>query len=51
MHSRVYECLLDRAFAAYELAGDDRAAGPRREAETRIEALMAFHEGTDRHAP
>ncbi len=46
-----YEKLLDKAFAAYELAVDDRSPGLRREAETRIEALIAFHEGSKTHAP
>ena len=43
--AEVYERLLDRAFSAYELASEDRAAGLRREADTRIEALLAQHRG------
>lgn len=44
-----YENLLENAFASYELAGEARAAGPRREAETRIAALIAFHERSGHH--
>jgi tetratricopeptide (TPR) repeat protein len=41
-----YEQLIDRAFAAYELAGDGgRIVGQRREANARIQALLAYHQG------
>ncbi len=37
-----YQSLIDSAFSAYELAAEDRR-GVRREADTRIEALLAYH--------
>ena len=37
-----YESLIDSAFSAYELAAEDRG-GVRREADTRIEALLGYH--------
>ena len=43
--ANAYERLIDRAFSAYELAGEDRAAALRWEADTRIEALLAQHQG------
>jgi tetratricopeptide (TPR) repeat protein len=46
-----YESLLDQAFSAYELAAEDRRPGLRREARTRIEALLADHEGMQARAP
>ncbi len=45
-----YESLLDQAFSAYELAGEERKPGPRREALMKIEALLAVHQGTFGHA-
>ncbi len=45
-----YETLLDQAFSAYELAGEERKPGPRREAQMKIEALLAVHQGTFGHA-
>ena len=41
-----YETLLDQAFSAYELAGEERKPGPRREAQMKIEALLAVHQQT-----
>lgn len=46
-----YEQFLDRAFAAYELAGEQRKPALRHEAKTKIDALLAFHQGTLAHAP
>jgi tetratricopeptide (TPR) repeat protein len=46
-----YDVLLDQAFAAYELAGEDHKSALRREARTRIAALLAYHEGVQGHAP
>jgi len=46
-----YDALLDQAFSAYELAGEDHKSTLRREARTRIEALLAFHEEVRDHAP
>ena len=45
-----YEALLDHAFAAYELAGEQRRPALRRQAETKIEALLATHHGNLLHA-
>ena len=45
-----YEGFLDHAFSAYELAGEERKAGPRREAQLKIEALLAVHGGAFGHA-
>ena len=46
-----YDALVDQAFSAYELAGEDHKPGLRREARTRIEALLAYHEEVLGHAP
>ena len=46
-----YEQHVDRAFAAYELAGDERKAETRAEAVSKIEALLAYHEGIRVYAP
>ena len=43
--------LIDQAFSAYELAGEDHKSALRREARTRIAALLAYHEGVQGHAP
>ena len=40
-----YERSLERAFSAYELASEARKPLLRREAESKIEALLAYHEG------
>ena len=40
-----YDQLLSRAFASYELAAEERSPVLRREATTKIEALLAHHEG------
>ncbi len=40
-----YEEHIDRALAAYELAAEDRRSGLRKQARTRIEALLAYHQG------
>ncbi len=40
-----YDSFLGNAFASYELAKDDRTASLRREAATKIEALLAYHDG------
>ncbi len=45
-----YETLLDQAFSAYELAGEERKPGPRREAQMKIEALLAVHQENFGHA-
>ncbi len=45
-----YDALLDQAFSAYELAGEDRKSALRREARTRIDALLAYHEEVRNHA-
>lgn len=45
-----YDSLLDQAFSAYELAGEDHKPALRREARTRIEALLAVHEEVKGHA-
>jgi hypothetical protein len=46
-----YEQWLDRAFSAYELAGEERVPAVRREAQKKIEALLAYHEGIRGHVP
>lgn len=46
-----YDVLVDQAFSAYELAGEDHKPSLRHEARTRIEALLASHEEVTRHAP
>jgi tetratricopeptide (TPR) repeat protein len=46
-----YDALLDQAFAAYELAGEDHKSALRREARTRIDALLAYHHRVSGHAP
>jgi hypothetical protein len=46
-----YEALVDQAFSAYELAGEDRRPALRREARSRIEALLAYHEGAAARVP
>jgi hypothetical protein len=46
-----YEHLVDRALAAYELAGDERESGSRAEATSKIRALMAYHQGVRAYAP
>lgn len=46
-----YDALLDQAFSAYELAGEDHKASLRREARTRIQTLLAYHEEVRAHAP
>ncbi len=43
--SERYEAFLDRAFAAYELAGDEPRGAARTEAESKIETLLAQHDG------
>lgn len=40
-----YDAFLDRAFAAYELAGEQRRPALRAEAHEKIEALLAVHQG------
>lgn len=40
-----YESLIDQAFAAYELAGEQRQPTLRQQAETKIAALLAYHQG------
>ena len=44
-----YDALLDRAFSAYELAGVQRRPEAKLEADRKIEALLAAHEGVRRH--
>jgi tetratricopeptide (TPR) repeat protein len=46
-----YDALLDQAFSAYELASEDHKAALRREARTRIDSLLAYHEEVRAHAP
>ena len=46
-----YESLVDQAFSAYELAAEDRRPALRREARTRIDALLAYHEGAAARVP
>jgi hypothetical protein len=45
-----YDALLDQAFSAYELASEDHKAALRREARTRIDTLLAYHEEVRAHA-
>ena len=40
-----YDVLLEQAFSSYELAMDERKPAMRREARTKIEALLAYHDG------
>lgn len=44
-----YETFLDRAFSAYELAGEQRRPVLRAEASKKIEALLAAHRGVRGH--
>lgn len=44
-----YDALLDRAFSAYELAGEQRRPTERVEASKKIEALLAAHRGALTH--
>ena len=46
-----YEVLLDQALSSYELAGEERKPASRREARMKIEALLAYHQGTVAYAP
>ncbi len=46
-----YDSLLDQAFSAYELAGEDHKSALRREARTRIDALLAAHQRVSGHVP
>jgi len=46
-----YESLVDQAFSAYELAAADRRPALRREARSRIDALLAYHEGAAARVP
>ena len=46
-----YEAFLDHAFAAYELAGEEPRGSAREEADSKIETLLAQHEGVRAHAP
>jgi tetratricopeptide (TPR) repeat protein len=46
-----YESFVDQAFSAYELAAEDRRPALRREARSRIEALLAYHEGAAARVP
>jgi len=46
-----YEAFVDQAFSAYELAAEDRRPALRREARSRIEALLAYHEGATARVP
>jgi hypothetical protein len=46
-----YESLVDQAFSAYELAAEDRRPALRREARSRIETLLAYHEGAAARVP
>jgi len=40
-----YERALERAFSAFELASETREPGLKREAESKIKSLLAYHEG------
>jgi tetratricopeptide (TPR) repeat protein len=44
-----YDALLEQAFAAYEQAMDERRPSFRREAATKIESLLAYHDGVRSH--
>jgi hypothetical protein len=46
-----YERQLELAFSAYELARESRKPPVKREAETKIQALLAVHEGVRRDLP
>jgi len=46
-----YESFVDQAFSAYELAAEDRRPTLRREAHSRIESLLAYHEGATARVP
>lgn len=46
-----YERQLELAFSAYELASESRKPPVKREAETKIQALLAVHEGVRRDLP
>ncbi len=46
-----YDALLDQAFSAYELAGEAYQPAMRREARTRIDSLLSYHEEVRAHAP
>jgi hypothetical protein len=46
-----YESFLDHAFAAYELAGDEPRGAVRDEAESKIETLLAQHDGIRADVP
>ncbi len=46
-----YDGNLERAFAAYELAGEERRPVLRKEAEKKIEALLAYHQGVSVDVP
>jgi tetratricopeptide (TPR) repeat protein len=46
-----YESLVDQAFSAYELAAEDRRPTLRREARSRIDALLAYQEGAAARVP
>ncbi len=46
-----YDALLEQAFSAYELAGEDHKPAMRREARTRIDSLLSYHEEVTSHAP
>jgi len=46
-----YESLVDQAFSAYELAAEDRRPALRREARSRIDALLAYQEGAASRVP
>jgi hypothetical protein len=47
----LYQHWLDRAFAAYELAGEARRREHRTEAHKKLEALLAYHNGVRAHVP
>jgi len=44
-----YDSFLEHAFAAYEMAIDQRRPAVRRQAATKIEALLAYHDGVRAH--
>jgi tetratricopeptide (TPR) repeat protein len=46
-----YEAFLDQAFAAYEVAAEQREGSTNDAAESKIEALLAQHEGVRGHVP
>jgi hypothetical protein len=46
-----YEAFLDQAFAAYELAEEHPGGSARNEARSKIDALLAEHEGIRAHVP